>query len=326
MRGVSKFDKIKKSFSLTDCVISHPISVFTAIILLYVLYWLIIPRFIGGPKPTTTSIPSEGQHVESPEAYNYPWGRTGVFGDSFGALTCLFSALSFWGALCTLSYQIKQARESQEAVARQQLPLILFMPGNNSFVRFNFASKKKHLVAEIKIGMNEENTSNNAALGLVHCAKILFPKDVSQAIDRGVDTSDFLMPNKGFRRSEDFMIADNVAIRYLLKSLIEHERDDRPVVKFERGYRSFLNAYGRASSAYHVILAHHKQDKPKIQELIDAIECNNITDMDSIVKILGEAREVELALKPIHEAMDSRCCSREEYESFVEKALANNAF
>lgn len=51
---------------------------------------------------------------------NFVWpDNPGVFGDSFGALTCLFSAASFWAVLYALLLQKKETAEAKNYLRRK---------------------------------------------------------------------------------------------------------------------------------------------------------------------------------------------------------------
>src|SRR5437016_4473732 len=48
------------------------------------------------------------------------WEKFGQFGDAFGPLGALFSALAFWGVIVTVLLQLAQMRTQQEEMAKAE--------------------------------------------------------------------------------------------------------------------------------------------------------------------------------------------------------------
>lgn len=295
----------------------HPFIIFTGIIGLYGLYLLVVPCCFDEQMANDCTKKSDVVVSSSGRTSGLiPWDKSGVFGDSFGALTCLFSALTFWAMLYALIYQRQQTKDVRDSIAREHLPLILVMPESGS-IEFRFGKTTSCLILVVRIKVNEENSSDNAALGIVHHSRIELPPFGDIQFTRGVDTSNFMRAHKGFARHEEFTITDGTEISRFLSTLIAHEQKQRPELVLNRVYKCFLEACAEMSQSYRVKLLHHKEDEPKLKALIQLLEAGESITEEDLQTLLGDVLSFELECKPIHERMMRRCCSVKRYNQFI---------
>ncbi len=296
-----------------------PLLGLVGIIALYVVYWIVIPRYMGDSVKIRDGASDKIVATESSDDYNYPWGRSGVFGDSFGALTCLFSALSFWGVLCSLFYQRKQAEESEDAIAKRQLPLILVKPKSGKLVLV-YNSKRAYPTVSIRLNVEEENPSENVALGLVYLMTALIPSDPTFKLVGGIDTSDFFRCKDKFNRTEELNVTERNQAVCFIRSLLAYNQCDRPQILLDRGYTCFLRAYGLLSQKYRVQLDRYDESADKLREILNKLETNEKIDMLDLVRLFGDDKSLPLKISPLHEHMIRRCCTKDEYDEFVRKS------
>lgn len=305
----------------------HPVVVFLGIIGLYGVYWFVIPRCFDDHPATVSNVPkaecSAGEGAPLADVTPtgrtkglIPWDKSGVFGDSFGALTCLFSALTFWAMLYALMYQRRQMKDARDSIAKEHLPLLLIMP-ESGLIEFRFGEKTGCLILVIRIKVREENSSDNAALDIVHHSQINLPLFKGTAFHRGVDTSNFMRTHKEFTRHEEFTLADKTEILQFLTTLIAYDQKDRPELVLNRVYKCFLEACAEMNQSYRIKLLKHKVDEPKIRDLIQMMNTEEGLNEDKISLLLGGVLTLDLECKPIHEKMIRRSCSCDRYNQFV---------
>lgn len=82
-----------------------PLFIFTVIAIIFAIYFFILPVV---------------------SSYEFEFTKTGAFGDSFGALTALFSALAFGGLMLTIWQQQQEIEETRQEVKTQHFENILF--------------------------------------------------------------------------------------------------------------------------------------------------------------------------------------------------------
>lgn len=276
------------------------------VVLLYFAYPFIVPRIVGRRAKGDQDRQEQGSSLA-------PWDKCGVFGDSYGALTCLFSALTFWGMIFTFMYQRKQNQEAREAIAKEHLPIMLVMPQGGA-LEFVLGVKCHRVTCKIRLFVNEENTSDVPVFGLMHRANISLPAYDDVKFIYGVDTADYVKPHKGFARKEEIVISNYEHLIAFLKTLIAHEISSRPKVLFARTYSGFLEAFGRIDLSCRMKLRKHKQKKEGIEELIRMLSENVPVTEEKLREVLGGVC-IPVELVYLHD-MKLRCCTRMEYEQF----------
>ena len=299
---------------------------FFLILILYGGYIIGLPKWVGGEVraiPSSEGLMSSTTNVVKVAADTRlrPWDRCGVFGDSFGALTCFFSAMAFWGMLFTLLYQTRQDSRSVELLANEHLPLLVLKPKGGQLT-FGINSKKGTPWMGMVLCADECNLSENAAVRIAHLTVVRLP-NCGVKYERPVNISNFLEGEGTFKRRDNIFVYDVEKIILILHALVESGEGVRPQVRFDRAYRNFLNAYGKASEAYLLKLVNYWSDKHKIMSLIDLFTTVKRIAMEDLLKIFNGQPVIDLKMESIkdNQKFVLECTDKSYYDDFCEGKL-----
>lgn len=302
----------------------HPVFVFLGIVGLYGAYWLVIPRCFDEHPATVSNVPkvecSAGEGAPLADVTPtgrtkglIPWDKSGVFGDSFGALTCLFSALTFWAMLYALMYQRHQTRDAREGIAKEHLPLVLLRI-TGGVLRFEFSNDER-LSAEIEITADEENVSDYAALALRHKGRVeLFDGHV--LTEQPLNVSDYLKANDTFKRNESFRTLSFSSLEPFLSGITSVDQERRPKVFLDRMYRSFLEAYGYVGQNY-LIRCEDTNELNRAREVLGMIRRKETITRVRFNELFNGAHQIHLGFDVVHSDGMAKCISKREYDQFT---------
>lgn len=310
-----------KGFDFFKWVERHPVRVFAVIAAIFVLYGFAIPIcfYVKGidakSENESNGVPQSEREDRGRMVKNQiPWDKCGTFGDTFGALTCLFSALTCWGMLYTLVYQRKQTEDAHTMIAKEKLPLVLLQAKGGKLL-FDWDKSGCRFTAKLEFSTAEENASDFAALAIRHKGRLELPGSVLIATQK-VNTSDFLRPKDVFKeRIEYFSPLKSSRLLPFLKAVTARSRNDRPVLELNRVYRNFLEAYAAVDQKYQIKCA-NDESLENGRALVELIERGGGITYIALNNLFKGEHVLDLGIDVIHGDGMAKCISKREYDQF----------
>lgn len=275
------------------------------LLLLFAVYGTCVRVFVGSDKATS----SESQT---------PWGRCGVFGDSFGALTCFFTALAVFAAYQTFKSQASLTRQNEDLQARTHLPLLLLIPqeGEMTFM----VTSQGVLTMNLILRAVEKNVSETTALGIAHKTNVTYGQKTGRQMRRRLNVSEYLIKGDHFNRNDSFFAFGYEPIVDFLECLTATDVKKRPVACFERCYRNFLKAYGRASQLYRVELADYTNELSLVLQMVKHLRANSEVTTADLQKIFPSSpAKIRIRLRALTDSFILECSEESVYRNFCKR-------
>lgn len=287
---------------------------------LYIGYYFAIPSIVWDKEwraqSVGPSVENAGVRIEAPndDAEMRPWNKCGVFGDSFGALTCLFSALAFWGAILTLCMQYNQMKDNSENIAIEHLPIVVQVPKRGTM--FFGVTKKGRPVLNLRFEVEECNTSADTALHVAHKVGVVLEKPKTRRWYRRINFMNNLQSNKPVTRKDKIVLFDQNEVDAFLRALISSDEKERPIAECSVAYKNFYNFFAWCKESYRVKLAARDQYVAAIGELLNFFAAGSKVSMPEILKRIGEDNAVELIMANIRDRSCVESIHASKYEEF----------
>ena len=287
---------------------------------LYIGYYFAIPSIVWGEGWRTQSDKRSAeeqtarQEIPNDDAEMRPWNKCGVFGDSYGALTCLFSALAFWGAILTLCMQYNQMKDNSENIAIEHLPIVVQIPKRGTV--FFGVTKKGDPVLNVRLEVEECNTSTDTALHVAHKVGVVLERPKVRRWNRRINFMNNLQSNKPVSRKDKIVLFDRKEIDAFLRALISNDEKGRPVAECSVAYKNFYNFFAWCKESYRLKLAARDQYAPAIGELLKLFAAGSKVSMPEILSRIGDDNAVELIMANIRDRSCIESVDATKYEEF----------
>ena len=241
--------------------------------------------------------------------------KCGLFGDSFGALTSVFSALAFWGALMTLICQFLQQQRDTEVKAKEHFPLIVQVPKDG--VMSFYVDARGNVTLFVRIQIDEKNVSEDVALQIAHKMVIFVEGVRGKQWARKVNIFNHLIGSGELNRMDSVTIRDRDDIILFLEALALSPTGKVPKIKFSIGYRNFFNTYGKTEEVYKILLRDSDVKASELYMLIGVLKAGKVKTLDDVKCVLQNKSAVQLKLKTSFSDTVLKEISENEYKEFV---------
>lgn len=286
---------MRRGFSLLGCV-----ALISAVVILsiYIGYYFFIPWLVCG-----------GETVSATHSLS-PWDKCGVFGDSYGALTCLFSALAFWGALITLYMQYLQRSDDKHQQALENLPVVVKIPKSGMMTAGLTTSGVPFL--NLVFILEECNTSTVTALNLAHKTSLSLAGPSSKVWFRRLNYANNLQNGRPTIRNESFAIFGVEGVSAVLEALLASKPESFPIFTNQVSYRNIFDCYAVSLDMYRIKLKDRMSNIANIRKLVVSLTDDAKPKIEDMEPING----VELVLSNIAEKSILEASTKKEYESY----------
>lgn len=241
--------------------------------------------------------------------------KCGLFGDSFGALTSVFSALAFWGALMTLLYQFLQQQRDTEIKAKEHFPLIVQVP--KECVMSFYVDARGNVTLFVRVQIDENNVSKDVALQIAHKMAVFLEGVRGKQWERKVNIFNHLIGSGELNRTDSVTIRKRDDIILFLESLALSPTGKVPRVKFSIGYRNFFNTYGKTEEVYKILLRDSDVKASELYMLIGVLKAGKVKTLNDIKCVLQSKSTVQLKLKTSFADTVLKEISEAEYREFA---------
>lgn len=265
----------------------------------YIGYYFFIPEFICGDGAVTSATGLA------------PWEKCGVFGDSYGALTCLFSALAFWGALMTLWIQYGQRKDDRRQIALEHLPLVVRIPQTGRLTASLTNGKKP--VLNLSLVIEECNASEVAALSLAHRSILMLSSSLKRRWSRRVNFANNLQSGRPMMRNETFAIFGKDGVVDVLTALLSENVLTFPILTLGVSYRNIFDSYAKSVDVYRVKLKNRAAYEAGIRRVLAQLASSSDVKNIDFAAING----ADLVLTSLAERAVLKAVTVDEYKQFL---------
>lgn len=242
------------------------------------------------------------------------WEKCGVFGDSFGALTALFSALAFCGALIAIIGQYWQLKRDTEVKAKEHFPLLILTPkeGTISF----FVDKKGTPSLNLRVKILEKNASNDIAFQVAHRMQMKIERPKIRKWERPVNLMNHVEGAATIERSDSLFVFGK-SMEDFLSALVAKDIEDQPALVFSLSYRNFFGTFGKVDSVYRIVLQESAITRVKIFTLLGLLATNKVKDINDIHGVFVSHKALAFKLKEIPLRSFLGEITENEYEEYI---------
>ena len=232
------------------------------------------------------------------------WTARGAFGDAFGALNSLLSALAFVGVVLSLYLQYRQMKEARETSALSNVP---FLVADNIKLRWGIATNQKGEDPILESVLTFKNVSDVPALDaavFLRCAVGNGYLQVCRCLQS------YVVRNGSSKTECEVGCGLNHVIDFL-----RILRDKGAVaLDYSGTYRSFLGVYCSVSSRFCVTVEQEELNKNRLEALLDEENglpaqtggclpqklCNALSCLNMVVRVANVYSPVRLVDRDTH--------------------------